>query len=111
MPRDELIEEAELILAAIEQLACPEPAEEGEEVADPWTDPQVLAEAVEVGIMDAPHLIGNPHAYGHTLTMLVDGAFKAVDPQTATPLTERERLARLWNSGDTILNSKASAKD
>ena len=93
--RDELIEEAELILAAIQQLACPEPAEEGEAVADPWTDPQALAEAVKLGIMDAPHLIGNPHAYGHTCTMLVDGASTAVDPQTGTPLTERERLARL----------------
>ncbi len=85
--RDELIEEAGVILAAIKQL--------GEAVSDPWSDPQVLAQAVRVGVLDAPHLMGNPLAYGHTWTMPIDGAFKAVDPETSTPMTERQRLAQL----------------
>ena len=85
--RDELIAEADLILAAVKQL--------GDAVSEPWSDPQVLAEAVRVGVLDAPHLMGNPLAYGHTWTMPIDGAFKAVDPETSTPMTERQRLAQL----------------
>jgi len=82
--RDELIAEGKLVLAAIQEL--------GEDVPDPWTDPQVLADAVRIGIMDAPHLAGNPHAAGQVVTAPVDGATKAVDPETGRPLTEQERL-------------------
>lgn len=82
--RDELMAEAKLVLAAIQQL--------GEDVPNPWTNPGVLTQAVRIGIMDAPHLAGNPHAAGQVVTALVDGAIRAVDPETGRPLTERERL-------------------
>ena len=65
--RDELVAEAKTKLDAIQQLAAPG-------VADPWTDPVTLAQAVKTGILDAPHLAGHPLACGHVKTRIVNGA-------------------------------------
>ncbi|MFN4218023.1 MAG: cobalamin-dependent protein [Candidatus Bipolaricaulia bacterium] len=86
--KNELIREAQVTLEAIKKLAGPD-------VSDPWTDPATLAQAVTVGMLDAPHLKGSPIAKGQIVTRIIDGTCVAVDPQTGKPISEAERLARL----------------
>jgi hypothetical protein len=85
--RARLVAEAEVLLAALSALG------EGEE--DPLTSPRVLAEAIKLGVLDAPHLKGNPHAAGMLQTRPVNGAIEAVDAKTKQVLTESERLRAL----------------
>lgn len=86
--RKELIEEASLLLDAIQNLAP-------SKVPDPWTDPRTLAEAVRHGLLDAPHLCGNPDAAGRVVTLIREGACVAVDSETGKTLSEKERLTRI----------------
>ncbi|HKZ99799.1 MAG TPA: cobalamin B12-binding domain-containing protein [Thermoplasmata archaeon] len=83
--RAELLEEAHVLLDRIRAIA-PDDAE------DPWADPGTLAKAVRLGVLDAPHLLGNPVACGKTVTRIVHGASRAVDPATGDAMGERERL-------------------
>ena len=83
--RAELLDEARFLLDEIRGMAA-------KGVEDPWTDPPTLARAVKMGILDAPHLLGNPAACGRTVTRMVDGASRAIDPSTGEPLSERQRL-------------------
>ena len=85
--RDELLVEAELTLAAICHL--------GGDRADPWCDPEVLAQAVKRGILDAPHLAGNSEAQGQVVTATFGGTIRACDPDTGAPITEMRRLDKL----------------
>jgi len=87
--KDELVREAMVIVDAVRQL--------GSGVADPLTDVEVLARAVEIGLLDAPQLKGNPHACGKVRTRPVNGAIVAVDEE-GWPLTESERIARIFQS-------------
>ena len=66
--RSVLLEEATLLLGAIAQLA---PAG-----VDPYTDADTLARAVEIGLLDAPHLRGNAAARGKIVTRMVGGALR-----------------------------------
>lgn len=84
--RRELAREAKVLLSAIEKI--------GGDAADPLCDPAVLARAVRTGILDAPHLAGNPEARGLARTRMIDGACVAVD-ENGRPLGEEERIARL----------------
>jgi len=84
--KEELKEEANLILEAICKL------DEKEE--DPFTSPRVIAEAVRKGILDAPHLLGNPEALGKTQTRIVKGVLRCVD-EKGKVITEKERLRGL----------------
>jgi len=86
--RAQLVEEAKLLLETIRALPS-------RHVDDPWTDADNLAHAVKVGLLDAPHLCGNPHAAGTVVTQIKDGACVAIDPQTGDELSEKSRLARL----------------
>jgi len=86
--RDELLGDANALLERIRDIA-------DENVEDPWRDGKTLARAVSVGILDAPHLLGNPVACGKTITRMIDGGSWAVDPITGKPMTERQRLAWL----------------
>jgi len=86
--KEQLIAEAKLTLEAIREIALPR-------VDDPWTDASTLARAIELGILDAPHLKGSPWAKGTITTAIIEGASLAVDPETRRPLTERERLERI----------------
>lgn len=81
----ELVEEAQYLLRRIGEIAA-------SGIEDPWTDPPTLARAVKLGILDAPHLLGNPVACGRTMTRMIDGASRAVDPVTGKLMTERARL-------------------
>jgi len=87
--KEELKSEAHELLTAIRAL--------GEQMSkpDPWADVDTLVRAVELGLLDAPHLQNSPPARGRLATRLIDGACRAVDPSTGQPLSEKQRLASL----------------
>lgn len=85
--RRRLHTEAELVLSAISGLA-----EEGE---DAFSSARVIAKAIAVGILDAPHLKGNVYARGELRTRIIDGAVACIDPKTAEPIDEQRRLEEL----------------
>ncbi len=85
--RDQLVAEARLALEAITGLARPE-------VADPLTDPAILARAVTRGILDATQLRNNRFGKGQVMTRIIAGQNLAIDP-TGRPLSETERLENL----------------
>lgn len=80
----ELVREAKVTLAAIAALAP-------SGTPDPFVDPPTLAQAVQSGILDAPHLRNNPFARGQVLTRVIDGACLAVD-SAGQALTEQLRI-------------------
>lgn len=90
--KKELIEEAKVTLEAIKQL--------NPHVEDPWTDADTLAKAIELGILDAPHLKGNPAACGKLVTRLVNGALYAYDPEENRILTEKERIEKIFKMAE-----------
>ncbi len=85
--RAELVAEAEVLLEALRALDCG--------CGDPWACPRCLARAIRTGLLDAPHLCGNPAAAGRLVTGVVDGAIRALNPETGAPVSEAERLALL----------------
>jgi methylmalonyl-CoA mutase cobalamin-binding subunit len=85
--KDRLVAEAHVLIEALKALA---PEEE-----DPLASPKVLAEAIKLGLLDAPHLKGNPHAAGLLQTRPVNGAIEPIDPKTKRVLAEAERLRAL----------------
>ena len=84
----ELLSEAAVLLEAIASLTLPG--------RDPYTDPDTLATAAEIGLMDAPHLRGNAAACGKIVTRMIGGACVAVDPGTGRPIPEPDRVARVF---------------
>jgi hypothetical protein len=81
----QLLDEAEVLLQAIARL--------GQGDRDPYTDSDVLARAVETGLLDAPHLRGNAAGRGTIVTRMIGGACLAVDPDTGSPIPETRRVA------------------
>jgi hypothetical protein len=81
-----LLADATTLLNAIADL--------GKDCPDPFTDADTLARAVEIGLLDAPHLRGNAAGCGKIMTRIVDGASVAVEPRTGEPIPESERVAR-----------------
>jgi hypothetical protein len=86
--REHLVAETRILLDAIADLAPPG-------VDDPLADAQTLARAVTFGLLDAPQLKGNRFGRGEIVTRIVDGACLAVDPASARPLSESQRIERL----------------
>ena len=86
--KDHLVHEARLTLAETKEMF-------GGVSANPWADPKALAQAVKVGLLDAPHLMGNPAARGETVTKVVNGAWEAISPKTGEVLSESDRLRLL----------------
>jgi hypothetical protein len=70
---------------------------------DPWSDAHVLASAIKIGLLDAPHFRGNPHLAGTITTRLIDGAWYAIDPASGDPVGEQART-------DAILKNAPSLK-
>ncbi len=97
--KEQLVAEARLLIEALRALG------KGED--DPLTSPRILAEAIRLGVLDAPHLKGNPHAAGLLQTRAVRGAIYAVDPQTKMVLTEADRLRALPGIPPTALPKPA----
>jgi hypothetical protein len=88
----ELVAEARQLLTAIAGLAEPG-------VADPLLDGATLARAVHVGLLDAPHLMGNKEGLGRVAVRFDDGAGRAFDRATGRVLSEWERQAALVTGG------------
>lgn len=91
--RLELVKEARFVLQAIRSLG-------GKPEIDPLIDPDTLARAVQVGILDAPQLKGNRFARGQAQTRIMKGACQAVD-STGRLLSESKRLAQLRKGENT----------
>lgn len=83
--KKELLSESRLILDKIRSLG------EKKAIADPLISPQILAAAVNAGILDAPHLCGVKAAKGTILTMFVDGKNYSAN-KSLEPISEKQRL-------------------
>jgi methylmalonyl-CoA mutase cobalamin-binding subunit len=87
--RIDIIEETSWILGTINNLGRHLGAH------DSFTDPKTLSMAVQLGILDAPHLRGQPCALGLVETSPVDGGCRAINFSNGQPLPERDRLMSL----------------
>ncbi|ATW23706.1 cobalamin B12-binding domain-containing protein [Candidatus Formimonas warabiya] len=85
--KNELLEEAQVLLHAIQEM--------GDGKEDPFTSPRVLAQAIQLGVLDAPHLKGNPYAAGKVETRCIGGALYAWDKKAGRIIKETERLAQV----------------
>lgn len=86
--KEELLEEAQILLEALKNLS-----DHG--VSDPWVDPATLTRAIKIGLIDAPHLKGNPVGAGKLTTKMVNGACYAYDYKEDRIINEKERINRL----------------
>lgn len=83
--KNELINEARVLIHAIREL--------GHDTGpEPLVEPVTYVRAVQTGLLDAPLLRGNPIAKGELRTKMIDGACRAIDPDTDEVLTEEERI-------------------
>lgn len=64
----------------------------GADSDDPYSDPSVIASAIESGILDAPHFHGNRHLKGDIMTRVINGAWHAIDHETGYRIEESKRL-------------------
>ncbi len=85
--KEQLIKEANIIIDAIKAI--------GPKDKDPLTDPETLAKAVKVGILDAPHLKGNPACSGKLSTRIISGALYAYDNENKRIIPEEERINKI----------------
>lgn len=85
--KNQLIHEAKLIIQAIENLSP--------DIKEPLIDAQTLVKAVELGILDAPHLVGSNIAKGQLKTRMVSGGLYAYDEKQGKIITEEERLNQI----------------
>lgn len=85
--KEELKREAMILVDGIRRLGKLMECE-----GDPLTNPKVLCRAVEIGLLDAPDLKGNPVARGELITQMIDGACYAIDPNTGEVWSEKERV-------------------
>ncbi|WP_432666829.1 methionine synthase [Wukongibacter baidiensis] len=85
--KNELISEARVLLNTLKNLYP--------ESHDSWSDPAVLADAIKRGIIDAPHLRGNPSAKGTLETRIIDGKCLAYSKKLGRAISEDERLSEL----------------
>lgn len=90
--KQELLSEAKIILHAFEEIA-PTAAE------DPLADPTTIAEAIRMGILDAPHLSCNPIAKGTLVTKEINGAYYAFDPRSNKVIPEEVRIRNILTAG------------
>lgn len=87
--KEELLEEAKILLGAIQELA---PAS----AADPFTDAGVLARAVTSGLLDAPQLKNNRFGRGEVATKIDSrGACVVVNKDSNTVIPEKQRVERI----------------
>src|SRR5579875_564726 len=83
----DLLDDAAVLLATIAELGASD--------RDPFTDENVLARAVEIGLLDAPHLRGNKAGCGRIVTRMIGGACLAFDPLRRQAIPETERVAQV----------------
>lgn len=90
--KNELLQEANFLLDAIKKLYP--------ESKDPYSDPRVLEDVIKRGIIDAPHLVGNPSAKGVLETRIIGGKCLAYSRERAGAISERERLEELLSPAE-----------
>ncbi len=88
MRKNELVKEAQLLIATLQSLS-------DESAKDRLIDPDTYVRAVKEGILDTPHLRNNPIAKGLLKTKMIDGACLAIDPDSGNPIDEATRLRQL----------------
>ncbi len=86
--KDELVKEAKVLLDVIKETA-------DEDIEDPLIDSRTIAKSIKLGLLDAPHLKGSKFAKGEIVTRMIDGACRAVHPESGRILSERERIELL----------------
>ena len=64
-------------------------------IKDPLTDPNVLADIVKRGYLDAVHIVKGGKFRGTLHTRIINGACEAIDEKTGEILSEKNRLERL----------------
>ncbi len=97
--KTQLIKEAQMLLESIAQLPDLIPELGNDDASSqPLTQPKVLAHAIKIGLLDAPHLIGNPAACGQIQTDIVNGACVTIDSETGRVLPEKERVDAIISS-------------
>jgi hypothetical protein len=62
---------------------------------DPWSSPEVIADAIKEGILDAPHFRGNKHLCGKIYTKLSGGSWNAIEENTGKIIKEKERCKKI----------------
>ncbi len=85
--KNELLKEAKVLLNILKKIYP--------ESNDPWCDPAVLANAIKRGIIDAPHLRGNPSAKGTLETRIIEGKCLPYSKKLGRVISEQERLTEL----------------
>ncbi|QPM67251.1 hypothetical protein [Atribacter laminatus] len=83
--KERLVYEARILLEAIKNI------HQHGDGDDPWASPATLARAIQKGILDAPHLLGNPEAYGQVRTRIIKGVLRVVD-KNGEIIEEKDRL-------------------
>ncbi|MFX1415348.1 MAG: methionine synthase [Promethearchaeota archaeon] len=86
--KNELVKEAKLLIDAINSLG-------DVSSLDPLIEPMTYVRAVELGVLDAPHLKNNPIAKGQLRTKMIDGACIVIDSDSGRPISEITRLRQL----------------
>ena len=84
--KKELLSEANLLIDEIKSLGNSE---------DPLIEPKTLCKAVEIGLLDAPDLMGNKYAKGLISTKMIDGACLTIDSETGNILDEQQRIENI----------------
>ncbi len=89
--KENLVYEAKITLQAIQNLFT-------DSNLDPFTDPNVLAQSVITGILDAPQLRNNRFGKGEIRTRIIGGACQAVD-ENGSLISEIQRLEKFFKTG------------
>lgn len=85
--KEELISEAKYLINFI--------LNEYSNYEDPLANPEVLADCIKKGYIDAVHILKNEKFTGNLYTKIVDGKCLAWDRDNNCPLNESERIAHL----------------
>ncbi|MHA2363072.1 MAG: methionine synthase [Candidatus Hodarchaeales archaeon] len=105
--KQQLIRDSLIILESIRLLA-------DQNIKDPLIHPSTLVKAVELGILDAPHLKGLSIARGDIHTAIINGKCLVIDLDTEQPITEKERVKKILQregySISDLIKSKYSQK-
>lgn len=87
--KEEILNDVRVILSAVETLGLKM------DCNAPLTNARVLSRAINSGIIDAPHLVGQTGAAGLIKTAPIAGGCYSINPETRKVWSEEERLESL----------------